>query len=562
MQLIKNKIRFFVGANFLLYVSAAFLAGCAGYKEMEKTVDDDVLQTTKRIEAARAQMPINKRSNSNSPYIKKSAKPFIAASSVPKSNSENLPPQFSRVTINLPGKFTLAQAAQIIIEATGIPVMLSEDINLPAGSGQPQQVKPMQPESSPAMARQETDITRQYPIVLGYANAPLSSILDEISAAAGGLSWDYNNGRISFYRFVTKTFTLTVPLYDPISAMTVGMNNQMQTGSASIASSAQTGSGNATFSATFTASMKAWDEAIGAIKDGILSPNGRVVASKTAQTVTITDGRRQVEQTEKFIEELNRVYGRQIAVHIEVISLTLTRQSEFGINWALVLNKINAINGNQIQFALSSPAGIVDPNAASAGVKIIKQVNGQLDWSTSQAMITALESVGVISQRRSLDTIAMNRRVTPIASLRNTAYLAQTTPATATAGGTGGVPGLTPGNISYGFSLSMIPSITSDNSVVLDFGLLQSDLIALVSKTSGSGINQQTLELPDIVAQQLVQTLKLNTGDTLVISGLEQDTHQYDKRTLNKDWSPAMGGTFSGNTGRQSLIVMITPIVD
>lgn len=538
----------------LALAAAGIVSGCADYQEMQRTVDSNVVTTTKRIQQAKAQMPINNR-DTRSPYVRRSSKPFFASTSVPKSTSENLPPEFARVTINLPGRFTLAQAAQTIIETTGLPVTLSEDINLV-----PQQQKDAQAATQNAQ-QTEADIAQKYPIVLGYTDTPLANILDEIGAAAGGLSWEYNNGRINFYRFITKTIPLNVPSYDPVSNISIGMTSQMQTGSNSVASSASTGTSNSAFSTNFTSTMKAWDEAVSGIKNGILSPSGRVVDSRTAQTITITDGRRQVEQAEHFIAELNKTYLRQIAMHIEVISLTQTKQSEFGVNWALVLSKVNALTGNNIQFTIASPTGIADPNAASAGVKIIKQVNGQLDWTGSQAFFTALNTVGVVSKRNSYDTIAMNRRITPIASLRNTTYLAQTTPATATAGGTGGVPGLTPGNISYGFSLSMIPSITADNSMVLDFGLLQSDLVALVSKTSGTGVNQQTIELPDVIAQQLVQSLKLNTGETMVISGLEQDSNQYDKRTLGKDWSPALGGMFNGNTGRQTLIVMITPIV-
>jgi type IVB pilus formation R64 PilN family outer membrane protein len=539
--------------------ASLLLAGCGGYQEVKSTVDDAVAANQRTIDSAKGKFP-TRQSDTKPTYVKSSDKPFLAATSVPRDTSNTLPPRFARVTINQPGNYTIPQAAQLISEAVGIPVTLSQDVHLPpqaatapaGGAGTSPQVQALQ---SAAM------VAQQWPITLGYCDVPLESVLDGVGAAAGGLSWEYNNGRITFFRYITKTFTLGLPTGELSAQINVGVANQMQTGVTGGTSATSTGASSSTFATSFTSSLNAWGDTLSAIKDSILSSQGKVVASRTAGTITVTDGRRQVDHVERFVEDQNKVYSRQVAVHIEVISLDTKELSEFGVNWTAVLSKLNA-QGNNVVFSLASPTGITNTNAGAAGVKIVKQINGQSDWSTSQALVSALSTVGRISQRHSFESIALNRRVTPIASIRNTAYIAQTTPATAVAGATtGGIPGLTPGTVSYGFGLIMIPTITTRNALVLDFGVLRSDLIGLVTQTSGTGSNQQSIELPDLVAQQMMQSIYLNTGDTLIISGLEQDTHQYDKRTLNRDGSPGLGGMFSGKAERQSLIVMITPVV-
>lgn len=556
----KNKNMFAMSRACLAVVAAIALPGCVDYKAMERKVDAEYHDAQKAVERATPIMPSKAEIDEKAKYFRKVNKPFLAVHSVDAPSSDRLPERFNHVTINQPGNYTLREAAQIITEATGIPVTLSEDVNTvnaaaqgatTASAGNNTQIQAMQ---SAAF------MSQQFPITFNFTDMPLESILDSVGAAAGGLNYDYKFGRISFFRFETRAFHLYAPTYNPVVAMTMGTNSQMQAGTTGTPNAQQTGANSSSFSVNFNTSLNAWQEAVDAIKNSILSPTGRMASSKTANLLSMTDGRRQVQQAEKFIDSLNAVYRRQIAVHIEAVTLTFTNNSEFGINWNVVLSKLNAA-GNNTTFTMTSPSNFVNVNAASAGVNVIKQINGTLGLTGTQAIVQALESVGKVVKRNSFDTIAMNRRVTPVASFRSTGYVASTTPATAVAGGTGGVPGLTPGNVSFGFGMALIPTIQSDNTLTLDFGLLQSDLLALIPQSSGTGANQQTIELPDQIAQQFAQSMNVETGNTLVISGLEQDTHQSNKRTLGGDLSPGVGGMFTGSTSRQTLIVLITPVI-
>ena len=116
---------------------------------------------------------------------------------------------------------------------------------------------------------------------------------------------------------------------------------------------------------------------------------------------------------------------------------------------------------------------------------------------------------------------------------------------------------MTPGSVSYGFVLNMVPTITSRNSLVLDFGMDLSDLTALSKESSG----QQSIQLPETIAQQFMNSVAINTGETLVISGLDTDTQRYDQKTLGRGVSPGLGGNFSGTSERQSVVVLLTPVV-
>lgn len=520
-------------------MASAGLGACGGYPGVQHDVDAAFKAAQSR--AAQAKMPVAKLEKA--PYVEFADRPFLGATSIPRPTDEALPSTFRRITLVFGGRYPLQEAASLITLATGLPVTLSPDLSGQAGA-----------------AQAASGGTSAATIVLNYRGS-LGEALDGIAAQAG-CSWQYKDGRLGFFRNLTRTFYLPyLPILDSAISMTVGQTSTAATGATGSAAATSTGGASSAFSTAMSYNFKPWEDLRNGIKDGILSPTGKAIVMPSAGTVTVTDGPRQVEEVERFVQEMNRYYGRQVAVRVEIVSLDLSETSEFGINWSLILNTLNAL-GNQQQYAFASPAGSASTIAGSAGITLIKQVNGVGDFSGSQALIKALSTLGKTHVQRTWETLALNRRVTPVATVRTTGYLAQTTPAVSTtAGATAGTPGLTPGSVTYGFTLQMVPTITSKNSLVLDFGMNLSDLKGITSVSSGTGANQQTIELPDTVASQMVPSVTMATGDTLVLSGLQQDNNNYNKRAFGRDVSPGLGGLFQGSTAKTLLLVLVTPVV-
>lgn len=528
-------------------LASAGLSACGGYPAVQQDVDAAVGAAKSRVD--KAKMPVAKLAKA--PYVEFTDRPFLGATSIPRPTDEALPPAFRRVTLVFGGRYPLQEAGSLITLATGLPVTLSPDL-----AGSPAPATSVPGGTTGAMGAGSANAA----IVLNYRGA-LSEALDGVVAQAG-CSWQYKDGRIVFFRNLTRTFYLPyLPILDSSISMTVGQTSTAATGATGTAAATSTGGTTSAFSTAMSYNFKPWDDLAKGIKDAILSPTGKAIVMPSAGTVTVTDGPRQVEEVERFVLEMNRYYGRQVAVRVEIVSLDLSESSEFGINWTLILNTLNAV-GNQQQYTLASPAGSASTIAGSAGITLVKQLNGASDFSGSQALIKALSTLGKTHVQRTWETLALNRRVTPVATVRTTGYLAQTTPASSTTvGATAGTPGLTPGSVTYGFTLQMVPTITSKNALVLDFGMNLSDLKGITSVSSGTGANQQTIELPDTVASQMVPSVTMATGDTLVLSGLQQDNNSYNKRTFGRDVSPGLGGLFQGTSAKTLLLVLVTPVV-
>ena len=530
-------------------IALSGLAGCGGYPEVKSDVDASVQAAQKRIDAARAQSPVTRQEGKKAPLVEYTDKPFLGASSIARPADEPLPAAFSDVTLVFPGRHSMQETAAWITLATGIPVTLSPDLGLLASPGA------AQGGAQPSANQQAQAVALNY-------HGSLREDLDGIAAQASA-SWQYKDGRITFFRYITKSFSLPyLPTLDAATQMVVGQATSASNGTTGTSASSSVGGTNTAFNSTLSFTSKPWDDIKEGLKNGILSPTGRAIVMPSSASVTVTDGPRQVEEAERFLLEQNRFFARQLAVRVQVISVTNTENSEFGVDWTAVLNKLNGLGTGQQVFTFTGPTGSASTVAGSMGVQILKQVNGTADFSGSLALLKALSTVGKVKVERTWETLALNRRVTPVAQVRTTGFIAATTPAPATvSGASGGVPGLTPGSITYGFVLNLMPTITSRNAVVLDFGLNLSDLNSLTPQSSGQGSNQQTIELPDFVANQMVPSVAMNTGDTLILSGLEQDTKQYNKRTLARDGSPLAGGLFQGTSERQSIMVLVTPVV-
>ena len=133
-------------------------------------------------------------------------------------------------------------------------------------------------------------------------------------------------------------------------------------------------------------------------------------------------------------------------------------------------------------------------------------------------------------------------------------YLASTTPAQggAVAAGTG-VPGLTPGMVTYGTNLTVVPTIGEDNTVLLQLFDTRSDLIAINAVSTGSGATLQQINTPTLARRKYSQNFSVNQGETLLIVGSNGDN-------WNSNSAIGIGGASSaGKRTKTMQVLMVTP---
>lgn len=565
------------------------LAACGSMQhDIARQTDD----TTQQITDYRSRVTtVNVTSNVS--VVQRVSGAWLGGHAVPMQADSALPEIFRRDgwRFIFPDKGTMLTVAERLTKNTGIPVRVQPDVLMPmsafmningtsiaaeekaAAPGAPTtpgSVTTLPPLPSPAAggalaagtsstfaapASQPTYEMRYVGTLAGYL---------ELLCAQAGISWDYHDGVITLRRLVTRTFVLkSLPGSSGLQAG-MGRDGQTQTGTQSSSTASQsitTGGYSTTGKVEMNSTFSVWtslDKAIQAIK----TPVGRYAISEATGRITVTDTRAAVEEIGRVIDEENSTLTRQVAMRVEVISVKLTGNNQYGVDWTAVFQKVT----HMVPWALSytGPASLVSATTAgSLSASVLAPTDGTSGtWTGSQAFVSALNDYGRAKVLTTANAMTINRQPVPVAITQQTGYLAETTPAPAGASGSaGGTPGLTPGTVTTGFMLNLLPTVLDSNNIQLQVSVGISSLDALVKQTSGSGNSQQSIQTPTVSSTDFLQKVSMKPGQTLVLSGYERDSRQFDKRTLAPGVPLGFGGSFNGNDDREAVVILVTPVV-
>jgi type IVB pilus formation R64 PilN family outer membrane protein len=393
---------------------------------------------------------------------------------------------------------------------------------------------------------------------------PLNALLDTISARMG-VTWEFVNGKIVIYRFATKTFTLVASPGSTSFSSSLGRAGSISTGGGSGAGGGSVGGSlSAAMTLVSQANIDVWDSIEKTVRS-ILSPVGRVTINQMTGSITVTDVPTIVNQVGELIANENAIMNRQVALQVDVFTVRSREGTNFGADWNLIWSKLSS-GVRDFTFALGSPSSLVNSATTGAiGVTIVRPLpvagsNNVVMDTGSSAVYRALNEiakVNVVTQQRA---VTINRRPVPLAITSQVAYLAETVPAQSSVTGSG-TPGLKAGSVTTGFLMNLFPTITDNNAILLSFSLDMSDLLKLQTITSGQGDSQQSIQAPEVSGMQFLQHAALKTGETLILTGFERNSGQFDKRGLARDVEPGMAGSLAGHDQRESMIVMITPVI-
>jgi type IVB pilus formation R64 PilN family outer membrane protein len=564
----KTNLGYLVGA-------ATLVASCSPYP-LKKVIDAHHAQLTE--ETAKDAASVGTLGSGHDPVLEVNKGVWLGGKSVPLSSDAQLAPVFNDVTLRFPGRMSISTLAERLTKVTGLAVNVSPDVFLPASQlipgGQNLTQQPGQQGGAPRVATPaltqpqlsqsaSSVVTSNYSsdVEMNYSGS-LSGALD-LASGRLGISWEYRDGTIHLFRLVTRSFFVKANPGSSNFDAQIGKTGTQQAGSQGGTQSSQTGTFNSTANIQLQSHFSVW-EGIDAAMKAMLSPIGKYAVSQATGTVTVTDTKEVVERVAQYIENENRILSRQVAIRVEVLDVTTTDANDFGIDMNLVFSKLsNLVPAYKLAFA--TPASLVATAAGNLGIQIVEPVTSDIGITTqlsgSQAFFRALSTVAKTSVVTRASALTMNRQPVPVAITSQVGYLAQTTPAIATTGGTGGVPGLTPGTVTTGFIMNFLPTITDSNSVILQFSIDSSTLVKLDTISSGIGASLQSIQTPNINGMEFLQRLALKPGSTLVLTGFERHAGQYDQRTAAPNLEPGLAGSISATKTMQTTVILVTPVI-
>lgn len=535
------------------------LGGCA-LSRYETHIADNHSVIGQRTEQANA---VLRNYPGPTPSVVNSQTPRFTTHSVPLDRNEMLPNHIASVTLRVPGRHHIKTIAALIERATDIPVQVTADATMPVamfvpiGMGQVAEAPTATTTPNPLATAtaftpptdksilqriqraggnkllNDNDPATQNDIEINYTGS-LAGLLNQVALRAD-LRWSYESGRIKFYRVVSRTMAVkTLP------------------GGLKLSSSLSlTSTGGGTASSSTASDINIWT---GIEKNlaNMVSVSGKVVIDPNTGTVTVRDAFRNVEAIEQYMQSLNQTLMRQVAMTVEVLQVNLKNEFQSGIDWNYVSETMRL---GQLQ--LKGPTAVTSPETAANIGLVLKNSAG----NTNQLLFQALEKFGRVSSSYSTVVTTVNRQPVPVGSQTTQSYLKSITPTVlSTVGTTGsttyGAPSLTPGEITTGFSLTLLPILLDSNHVLVECGLSLSSLKSLTSFNSGTGASLQTIQQPSIGNFGVLQRLVAKSNETIVLSGFDAEvleSQQVDPLVQK------LPGSRKGSKDRTTTVVLITP---
>ncbi|EJP3912621.1 PilN family type IVB pilus formation outer membrane protein [Salmonella enterica] len=554
----KNRIR----ALTVIIVTAlsVALAGCSEMDNMSRTI---------RADADIAQQHLDSQKRHQEPLVwtdKQWVNLKPIAQATPSPQKAGLPA--CNITVGSRDGLALSEISGLITRICGVRVILSPEV-MAAGHGV----------GSAGVTRRTTgplpvpDDSGRIPLdQLGVAGGgqqtalapatlnglrwqgPLGGLLDNITARTG-LSWRTDHGAVVFYLTETRTFQFA------FLNTRVNSNASVSSGStSSMGTSGGSGGGDNSVSGDSSSSQKTTTlqdrdayEDIRKTMETILTPEkGRYWLSESTGVLTVTDTPQVLETVSHYVDEQNREMNRQVQLSVKVLSVSNTRNEQFGIDWGLVYKSLQ-----QVGATLNNAGGDI-AGATSTGVSILDTATGSAArFSGSSLLIKALSEQGDISVVTSQDSTVTNLTPVPIQMADQTVYVAGS--ATTTTTDVGATTTLTPGMITTGFNMTLLPLIRQAGDVQLQVNFNLSDPPGIRSFTSKDG--NSYIEMPYTKLRSLSQKVNLRAGQSLVLTGFSQDNTSVRKSGTFTPGNFLFGGGRKGEHGRSTLVIIITPLL-
>ncbi|MBF4990978.1 PilN family type IVB pilus formation outer membrane protein [Methylophilus sp. QUAN] len=377
-------------------------------------------------------------------------------------------------------------------------------------------------------------------------SGPISGLLDVI-ATRYNVNWEWDsNGGVRFFKTKTKTFRVLALPGDTSLTSKIGTSSSGGGASSGGANSSGASSSSQINTGVEFSGMSVWKGIEDSIKT-MLTTDGKVAVTPATGTITVEDTPLILERVSKFVDLQNQSLAKQVTINVKVLAVDLTESNEYGVNWDAVYQNVSSSFGLALsnQFATTTGAPTLTYSVLGGG-----------RWDGTKAMITALSQQGKVSQVTSASLVTINNQPAPLQVAKQTTYLASSTTTIGTAGA-GNTVSLTPGILTTGFSMNILPHILDNDKMMLQYSGDISALIRLNTVTSGGS----SIQTPEIDTRNFMQRVVINSGETLVVTGFEQFSLNGTTQGPVSAEAVSLGGGVNTKKSKSQLIVLIQPVI-
>ncbi len=342
----------------------------------------------------------------------------------------------------------------------------------------------------------------------------LSKVLDKI-AARMDLAWRFDGTAITFDRMVTKRYSLSLP-----------------TGTSKVDTSigGLEGSGRSVSHNHSAGGYDPWDD-LSTQLAAVAPPPATVTTSKSAGRVAVFGPPSVQRKAAEVIEDFEAIYSTRIALEVAIYFIDADKSDDFAVGLSAA--------GSE-----GSLTGVIGALAGN-GVATLRKGGKSISFK-------ALAQQGSVVDYRLASTIAQSGVVAPIVLTRSEGYVASTTSTTDSNGVVTTSENIA--TVEEGISIHALPRLVDRNKIQLSLTLLQNTVDL---KDSDAG----TVKLPTVDQRAIQNDSVLAPGETLVLSGYEQESATRANKGTGLARFIGLGGSAKGKTRKIRMVVLVRPAI-
>ncbi|MBP9741742.1 MAG: PilN family type IVB pilus formation outer membrane protein [Burkholderiales bacterium] len=514
------------------------MASC-GITSLPKDVRQSIDQNESSIATINNKL-VNSKSINQENFIHHAATGYLSSQAIIQNNTDYLPPVFNNMIQIDKQFFGLRSIASTITDLTRLPTVIdvnSFDMNSTCN---------------------DIRITQQ--------SGSLIDLLNLIGARCD-LGWSYRDGKLILADTETKTWIVKNIPGDIQVQNQVNSNSGMQ--SQSGGGSGSTGGGgqsqaqsqqNSIQNVAFNLQNSLWNNLKEGI-DNIKSKNGKFNISPSTSSVTVTDKPSVLLRIDRYMKNQNEIMSRQVQIDIQILNVDVDATDNYGINWGLVFQGSDvgfSINGQAVSQGATgtasgfTPSPVFVPTATTQAFTVTAN-SGNL--SGSQLIINALSTIAKTSLVTSTAVTTLSNQPVPVQFVDQQGYLASVT--TTQTSNVGSQTALTPGQITTGFTLNVLPVIQGNGSVYMQLSINLSAL-KQISQYSSNG---SSIQLPETLQRNLMEKAVVHSGDCFVLVGYDSDAQAITNSGVGSAYNWLLGGGVSAQKARTRMVILVTPRV-
>lgn len=390
-------------------------------------------------------------------------------------------------------------------------------------------------------------------------SGPLGALLDQVVGRLG-ISWKYQDDMVVFYYLETRRFDIQPAdaSYTLTGSVTSGLSNATGsgTGSSDSSSSGVSGAGGTMMNSTVKMGNNLYEDLNKTVTSMLTPGVGRISLNQTTGTFMVTDVPEVVSRIGEYLDAENSTLSRQVVFKVVTYTVNTDVSDVVGIDWNLVYKSLNSNYG----ITLANTNSGIDSSAITGNFSVLDTATGRAaQFAGTSFLLDALSKQATVSDVKTNTVATTNMAAAPVLFGQQTTYLKEvSTTAYATGNSTVPTETLTPGSVTTGTNITILPKILRDSDrIMLSMFMDISNLKQLRQLSSDT----KKIEGPDIDTISLQPRIWLKPGQTLIINGFEQNKDDSNKQGVGSPNNILFGGLLSGAKTKKSFVITVTPYV-